>query len=68
MEPEFLTVQEVATWLRIKPRRVREAITRKKLRAHRIGEGERGEFRIERTDVLKFLQETATKESDKKVA
>lgn len=60
MEHEYLTVQEIADRLRVEPRRIRDAIRDKELRAHRIGKGDRGEWRIAKADFFIYLQKRAT--------
>lgn len=60
----LLTVQQVASMLQMKPRKVREAITKGDLRAIRVGEGERGELRIERNDLKVWLKSRETKPQD----
>lgn len=61
MEHEYFTVQEAAERLRMKEKRIREAIGRGDLRAYRVGAGTRGAFRISREDLNDWLTRRATK-------
>jgi len=63
-QDEYLTVQQVADELQMKARQVREAINRQELRAIRVGEGERGSFRISRRDMGIWLRTLETKPPD----
>jgi excisionase family DNA binding protein len=56
--PSFLTVQEVATLLRLSAETVREQIRVGELPAYRIG----GEYRVHRDELLEFLRHRRTKE------
>lgn len=56
MEPDFLTVEEIAQKLRVKVYTVREWIRRKELPAYKVGR----DWRIAKEDYEKFLTERKT--------
>ncbi len=57
---DFLTVEEAASRLKVKPYTVRKWITQKKLRAYKVGR----DYRIRLTDFEKFLEERRTDQKD----
>lgn len=60
MDQEYYSVAQVAKRLNIQERRVREAIRRGDLNAHRLSAGERGDYRIGESDLRDWLRRTAT--------
>lgn len=56
MEPDFLTVEEIAEKLRVKVYTVRDWIRRKELPAYKVGR----DWRIAKEDYEKFLAERKT--------
>lgn len=56
--PEYMTTQQVADLLQTSTRNVRYMVTRKELRATRLGERE---YRFARPDVLEYLDQQRQK-------
>jgi excisionase family DNA binding protein len=55
MEDKFMTVDEVAKWLKIRAETVRIMIRENKLKAVRIGDGKRPRYRIAFANVLDYI-------------
>lgn len=60
-EPELLTVADVAKYLKVSQRTVREMIQRGDLRAAKIGKA----YRIRKEDVLSLLEKLINEDSKK---
>ena len=56
MEPDFLTVEEIAEKMRVKIDTVREWIRKKQLPAYKVGR----DYRIKRDDYEEFLKKHRT--------
>lgn len=49
-KPDFLTIKEFALMIRVHPNTVRRSISKGRISAFRIGEGDRSGFRIARSE------------------